>query len=239
MVKGIHTSGGAMRAALVAQEILANNLANAGTTGFRQTKTAFRLSPAMGPPTDGAAPTAPMPEVVTRMDQAPGAFQVTEAPLDFAIRGDGFFAVQTDDGERYTRGGHFRLAEDGTLVTSQGHPVLADGGPVVVPLDAQLEVGADGSLIASGQSLGRLQVITFEEGTGGLRYVGSGLLAADGEPVPAEDAQVLQGVLESPNVSPVQAMVDMIALMRHFEMNQRAIRTQDETLGRLIDWARG
>jgi flagellar basal body rod protein FlgG len=71
-----------------------------------------------------------------------------------------------------------------------------------------------------------------------LSHAGPGLLAASGEAVPAEGARVLQGVLESPNVAPVQAMVDMITLLRHFEMNQRAVRTQDDTLGRLLDWAR-
>jgi len=238
MVKGIHTNAGAMRAALVAQDILANNLANASTPGFRQSRVGFHLAAQGGPPIDGAAPTLPMPEPVARIDTAPGTFQVTDDRFDLAIQGEGYFVVQTEGGERYTRSGHFLLADDGTLVTPQGDPVLADGGPVLVPPGAELGVAADGTLSAGDQSLGRLQVVTFEDGAAGLLHSGAGLLSATGAAVPSENARVLQGVLESPNTAAVQTMVDMITLLRHFEMNQRAIRTQDETLGRLIDWAR-
>lgn len=238
MVKGIHTSAGAMRAALLAQDVLANNLANAGTPGFRQSRVAFSLASAPGAPTDGAAPTPPMPEPVTRLDDAPGTYQVTEDRYDLAIQGDGYFVIQTQNGERYTRAGHFLLAGDGMLITPAGDPVLSEGGPVLVPEGAALQVAPDGTVSAGDQSFGRLQVVTFAEGGAGLRPSGAGLLASTDPPVPSENARVLQGVLESPNTTAVQTMVDMITLLRHFEMNQRAVRTQDETLGRLLDWAR-
>jgi flagellar basal-body rod protein FlgF len=238
MVRGIQTNAGAMRAALLAQDILANNLANASTPGFRQSRVGFHMAALPAPPVDGAAATPPMPDAVARIDQSPGVFQVTDDRLDLAIQGEGYFVVQTVNGERYTRSGHFQLAQDGTLSTSQGDPVLTDGGPVLVPAGANLEVAADGTLRAGDQVLGRLQVVTFADGGAGLRHAGAGLLASDSGSQPSEGASVLQGVLEAPNVTAVQSMVDMITLLRHFEMNQRAIRTQDETLGRLIDWAR-
>ncbi len=238
MVKGIHANAGAMRAALLAQDILANNLANVGTAGFRQSRFGFHLAAMPGAPVDGAPPTPPMPEAVTRIDTAPGTFQLTDDRYDLAIQGDGYFVVQTEGGQRYTRAGHFVLGDDGTLTTPQGDPLLAEGGPVVVPAGADLDVATDGALSAGGQSLGRLQIVTFEDGGASLRHAGAGLFSSEAEGVVSENARVLQGVLEAPNVSAVQTMVDMIALMRHFEMNQRAIRTQDETLGRLLDWAR-
>lgn len=238
MVKGIHANAGAMRAALLAQDILANNLANASTAGFRQSRFGFHLAAVPGAPVDGASPVPPMPEAVARIDTAPGTFQVTDDRYDLAIQGEGYFVIQTEAGERYTRAGHFTLAEDGTLTTPAGDLVLAEGGPVAVPAGADLEVATDGTLNAAGQSLGRLQIVTFEDGGAGLRHAGAGLYSTDGEGVISENARVLQGVLEAPNVTPVQTMVDMISLLRHFEMNQRAIRTQDETLGRLLDWAR-
>lgn len=238
MVKGIQTNAGAMRAALLAQDILANNLANASTPGFRQSRVGFRQATLAAPPVDGAPPTLPMPDPVTRIDLAPGIYQVTDDHLDLAIQGEGYFVVQTVNGERYTRSGHFQLAQDGTLVTPQGDPLLTEGGPVLVPAGAQLEVAADGTLRAGDQDLGRLQVVTFADGGAGLRHAGASMLSSDSGAEPAESARVLQGVLEAPNVTAVQSMVDMITLLRHFEMNQRAIRTQDETLGRLIDWAR-
>jgi flagellar basal-body rod protein FlgF len=238
MVKGICTNAGAMRAALLAQDVLANNLANASTPGFRQSRIGFHQSAQAGPPVDGAPPTMPMPDAVARIDQAPGIFQVTDDRLDLAIQGEGYFVVQTVNGERYTRSGHLNLAQDGTLITSQGDPVLTDGGPVLVPSGANLEVTADGTLRVGEQVLGRLQVVNFADGGAGLSHAGAGLFSSETAAEPAASARVLQGVLEAPNVSAVQTMVDMITLLRHFEMNQRAIRTQDETLGRLIDWAR-
>ncbi len=238
MVKGIQTNAGAMRAALLAQDILANNLANASTPGFRQSRVGFRQATQAAPPVDGAPPTMPMPDPVTRIDLGPGVYQVTDDPLDLALQGEGYFVVQTPDGERYLRSGHFQLAQDGTLITPQGDPLLGDGGPVLVPAGEKLQVAGDGTLRAGDQELGRLQIVTFADGGAGLRHAGAGLLASDSGAEPVEGARVLQGVLEAPNVTAVQSMVDMIALLRHFEMNQRAIRTQDETLGRLIDWAR-
>lgn len=238
MVKGIHASAGAMRHVMAAQAILANNLANAQATGFKQDRIAFRLASTQAPPRGSGAAIAPGPELITSLDQGPGAFEVTERTLDLAIQGGGFFTVQTPDGERYTRAGHFQLAEDGTLITPQGFPILADGGPITLPTDTEIQIATDGTIRSGEQVLGRIGVAAFE-GDPGFTHVGGGLLATEDAPIPSDGARVLQGVLEGPNIEPVQAMVDMITLLRHFEMNQKAITAQDESLGTLLSWARG
>lgn len=238
MVKGIHASAGAMRHAMTAQAILANNLANAQATGFKQDRIAFRLANTQAPPDNAGADVAPGPELITHLDQRPGAFEVTERALDLAIQGEGFFTVQTPDGERYTRAGHFQVAEDGTLITPQGFAVLADGGPITVPAGGEIQIASDGTVRSGEQTLGRIGVATFEDAPG-FTHIGGGLLATDAAPIPSEEARVLQGVLEGPNIEPIQAMVEMITLLRHFEMNQKAVSAQDESLGTLLSWARG
>jgi flagellar basal-body rod protein FlgF len=235
MVRGILTSAGGMRPALWAQSILSHNLANASTSGFRQERLGYAQPTGAARTASGAR--AGAPELVTRLDPTPGAYEVTDRPLDLALQGDGYFAVQTPEGERYTRAGHFLRAEDGTLVTPQGHPLLADGGPIVLPAGAELQVAADGTLRAGEQNLGRLRLVSFGPETP-LAPAGAGLLAAQGEAATAAGLRVQQGVLEGPNVTPVQAMVEMISLLRHFEMNQKALQVQDESLGQLLNWVR-
>jgi flagellar basal body rod protein FlgG len=237
MVKGILASAGAMRPVLTAQGVLANNLANASTTGFRRDRVAFRLdAPAAG--VAGQSPgSALAPHLATQIDPRPGSYQVTDRRLDMALQGDGYFVIATPDGERYTRGGHFVLAEDGTLVTPQGHAVMTDGGPLTLPSGAQLQVLPDGTLRDPERLFGKLQIVSFDEAPR-FTHVGAGLLATETEPVAADEARVLQGVIEGPNVEPVQAMVEMITLLRHFEMNQKALQAQDESLGHLLTWVR-
>jgi flagellar basal-body rod protein FlgF len=236
MVKGILTSAGAMRPALTVHSILANNLANATTAGFRQDRVAFQqlisgAADAAGQDLSGA------PTLATALDLTAGAYEVTDRPFDIAIQGEGFFVVQTPAGEQYTRGGQLKLAENGLLVTPQGHPIMGEGGPLVLPADAPLSISPNGELRSGQQPIGRLRLVTLPAGSQ-PQHVGGGLLAVEGEVAPADGARVLQGVIEGANVEPVQAMVDMITLLRHFEMNQKALQAQDASLGHLLSWVR-
>ncbi|MBM3317783.1 MAG: flagellar hook basal-body protein [Candidatus Eisenbacteria bacterium] len=239
MVKGIQTSGAAMRPAMLAQAILAHNLANANTDGFRQDRIAFaRPASASREPVAGESPSG-APELRAALDTSPGPYQVTQEPLDLALQGDGYFVVATPEGERYTRVGHFRMSTEGTLVTPQGFPVLGSGGPLTLPRAGGLRVTANGEIRDEQQVFGQVRVVRFEaEQEAPLRRAGAGLYASSAEPVEAEGVRVLQGVLEGPNVQPLQALVEMVTLLRHFEMNEKALRAQDESLGRLIESAR-
>jgi len=237
MIKGIIASGAAMRPTMLAQEVLANNLANASTKGFRQDRIAFQQLMTDQQPANPGEDVATAPQLSTSIDTTAGAYQVTDRTLDLAVQGDGFFVVQTPDGELYTRSGHFQVSAEGTITTPDGHPVLADGGPITINDAANLRVTADGRIYENDTAIGQMTVVTFEEGTA-LTHAGAGLLSAAGEAVPSLEAKVMQGALEGPNVEPVQAMVEMITLMRHFEMNQKALQTQDESLGNLLAWVK-
>ena len=235
MVNGSRASAAGMRPAMLAQEILANNLANASTAGFRQDRIAFQQLYTGRSTLQGFGMASP--QIVSRIDPRPGVLEVTDRPLDLAIDGDGYFAVSTPDGERYTRAGHFVLSSEGTLTTPQGFPVLSEGGPLTLPGDVPVSITSNGTLRGEERTYGRVRIVRFEPNTP-MRHAGAGLLIADGDAEAAENARVLQGVIEGANVSPVQAMVEMITLLRHFEMNQKALRTQDETLGQLLSWVR-
>jgi len=151
-------------------------------------------------------------EVVT--DWTPQPARETGEPLDFAITGDGFFAVQTDRGLRYTRNGQFTVSPQGQLVTPQGDPVLGRGGGPV-------PVGADGRVDPR-----LLQVVNLAN----PRKDGDALVA--GNPGGGAVGQVRAGALEGSGADPARSMVDMIASMRAFEAGQRVITTIDETLGK-------
>jgi flagellar basal-body rod protein FlgF len=239
MIRGIQTSGAALRPAADTQSILANNLANATSTGFMQDRISFEqvIAPATGATSAENAGLAP--QLRATIDARRGPYEVTQRPLDLAIEGDGFFVVSTPEGDRYTRSGRFQIAQDGTLVNGQGLPVLSSGGPLTLPAEENLRITGDGEIRDENQAYGRVRVVTFEDpASAGLSHAGGGLFTASAEPVEADGARVLQGVLEGPNVEPLQALVEMVTLLRHFEMNERALRAQDESLGTLIDWAR-
>lgn len=215
------------------QAVTAHNLANVSTTGYKAETAAFRVAPVTGP---GLATRAYAVDSTTGTDFTPGALQATGRELDVAIDGDGFFAVEARDGvEAYTRSGSFDLSPEGELTTRSGQPVLGEGGPISVPPNANITIGRDGTVSATiaGQSsanvsvLGKLKLVNPPPGTlaksvdGLFRPRTGGALDAD----PA--VNVAAGKLESSNVNPVSAMVDMINLARAFEMQMKLLQSVD------------
>jgi flagellar basal-body rod protein FlgF len=214
------------------QAVTAHNLANASTTGYKAETTTFRVAPVVGP---GMATRAYALDSTPGADLASGAVQATGRDLDVAIEGPGFFAVEATDGtEAYTRAGSFDVSPDGQLLTRTGLTVLGEGGPIVVPPDSRIQVGRDGtvSAVTPGQSaavnvLGRLKLVNaaageVQKGADGLFRLRSG------QPADADDTvSVTAGALESSNVNPVAAMVDMINLARNFEMQMKLIQNAD------------
>ncbi len=213
-----------------ALDVTANNVANQTTAGFKAEKVAFReyLMRLDGP--DAGDPTVSLahdPDSYT--DFTPGGLQSTGAPLDFAIDGDGFFAVSAPSGVRYTRDGHFGLSEFGELVTRDGHPVLDDGSnPILIDPDAgPLLVSPQGELQQDGVPIARIGVFAFED-TRALTKTGANLFAAAEEPTPRETAIVRQGFVELSNVQPIVAMTDMMEIMRAYETTAQLIETSGE-----------
>jgi flagellar basal-body rod protein FlgF len=217
------------KATLQRQDSLANNLANASTTGFRAELQAFRAVPVRG---DGASTRVYALESSIGHDTRSGPVQATGRGLDVALQGNAWLAVQSLDGtEAYTRAGALQISAEGQLVTPGGLPVLGDGGPINVPANAAVEIAADGSIttqVGSGrpQQAGRLKLVTPEaplaRGSDGLFRAADGDLGAD------PNARLQSGALEGSNVSPVETMVAMIAAARQFEQQMKMLQGAEQ-----------
>lgn len=228
MDRMIYLSMSGAKATMQRQDVLAHNLANASTTGFRAELQAFRAVPVRG---DGASTRVYALETTTGYDASTGPITATGRNLDVAVQGKSWLSVQALDGtEAYTRAGALELTADGMLVTPSGLPVLSDGGPVTVPPGAVPSIAPDGTVSARQANgsvipVARLKMVTPEapllRGTDGL------FRASDGD-LPADPAARLQdGALEGSNVSPIETMVGMIAAARQFEAQTKMMQTAE------------
>jgi flagellar basal-body rod protein FlgF len=225
----IYLSMSGAKAMLQRQEVLAHNLANASTPGFRAEIAAFRAVPVRG---DGASTRVYALESTPGHSDAPGVVQATGRMLDVAVSGRSWLAVQAFDGtEAYTRGGALDVGPEGELVTRGGLPVLGDGGPITIPAGAQVEIAPDGTVSAQvgaarPQVVGRLKLVTpetaLQRGDDGLFRSAAGDLDAD----PA--ARVQQGAIEGSNVSPVETMIAMISAARQFEQQMKVLQGAEQ-----------
>jgi len=206
-------------------DVAADNLANAGTAGYRAERDYFR-SAILGP----AALDSQLNSTVnnfgvlggSRLDLGQGSLTPTGNPLDLAIEGSGFFAIRTPQGIRYTRDGQFQRAADGTLTTQAGEPVLdARQQPVRVPAGAVV-VGADGAVSIHGAIAGKLAVVAFAPealtAEGANRYA-----AAPGAQPVAATGTIHQGALESSNQDVIEGSLQLVLLQRQAEMMEKAV----------------
>ncbi len=243
MLRGIYAAATGMLVEQVRQEVIAGNLANADTAGYKRQVAVERPlaqfplrrlgdGPGRTPAGVGVLGTgAALATTVTLFGQ--GGLRPTGNALDLALVGDGFFAVETPSGVRFTRDGAFMVDRDGYLVTAAGYRVLGEGGPLQVG-SGRVEVDTEGRVTVDGVTRGRLQLVAFADVTV-LRREGENLYSAPpGAGVPA-DASVKAGYLELSNVQPVREMVDLIAVMRSYEACQRLIKAHDETLGQAVN----
>jgi flagellar basal-body rod protein FlgF/flagellar basal-body rod protein FlgG len=226
MDSGFYAACAGLRAQSQALELVANNLANANTGGYRSQHTTFRAL-VTG---QGAVATNPLNAAINAFgvlgdshpDLAQGHLERTGNALDVAIEGKGFFAVETAAGVLYTRQGNFRVSPKGGLVTAAGDAVLGEQGAVLVP-GGDLAISADGTVSAGGAIAAKLRVVEFAPGTP-LTAVGNAYYSAAAPAARATTTSTLrQGMLESSNVDPVAATVNLIAVQRHAEMLQRAL----------------
>ena len=228
----IYTSMTGASAAAHRQSVLANNLANASTNGFRAEMSTFRSVPLQG---DGSTTRVFALEATSGYVDKPGPVQRTGCALDAMAVGNAWFAVQGLDGvEAYTRNGGFEVSPTGALLTNTGLPVLSDGGgPIDVPPNAEVSLGSDGTLTAktAGQppaAIGRLKLAT-PTAEDPLRRGDDGLFrAASGEQIPNDpNARLLSGAIEGSNVNAVETMVGMIAASRQFEQQIKMLQTAE------------
>ncbi|MCW5657930.1 MAG: flagellar basal-body rod protein FlgF [Burkholderiaceae bacterium] len=229
MDRMIYLSMTGAKATMQRQEVLANNLANVSTPGFRAELTAFRAVPVLG---QGASTRVYALESTPGYNAEPGAVHATGRNLDIAMKGNAWLAVQGLDGtEAYTRGGALDLNNEGLLVTKTGLTVLGDGGPITIPANAQVQIAPDGTVSAAvgnarPQTVGKLKLVTpetpLQRGEDGLFRAVEGDLSAD------PNARVQDSALEGSNVSPVETMIAMIAAARQFEQQMKMVHSAQE-----------
>lgn len=213
-------------------QVVANNIANAATTGFRQEGVIF--SEFVQPVGNGPSVSMAVARVrETSMVQ--GTLTQTGGGFDFAIEGEGFFLVETPEGERLTRAGAFAVSVEGDLVTADGYRVLDTGGaPIFVPPNATgFSAAADGTLSANGQPLAQIGVVVPTDPTDLTRETGVRFEAIGGFD-PVETPRVLQGFLESSNVDPVGQIARMITVQRAYELGQSFLDAEDERVRNAI-----
>ena len=204
-------------------EIVTNNLANADTHGFKAERVFARMLGESGPVAD------------TTTDLRAGTLKVTGSPLDIALGGDGFLVVETPQGERLTRGGAFRLDEQGRIVDPNGNPLLGESGPITAQ-GGSIVIEATGRVTVDGKEAGRLRVETLAADAP-LEHAGANLFVTTGatQPVDSEARLVRQGHLEESNVNTVGSMVDMISIQRAYASVQKAMSTLDGVRGTIVN----
>lgn len=211
---------------------IANNIANAATTGYRAEHTLFEpVIEAAGEPRQLAF----VQDVGLFRDTSPGPIAATGNPLDLAIQGDGYLTFRTPAGERYGRAGHLQLDAEGRLVDASGNPILDEAGAEVTlpPGERGMTVAEDGTIAGSAGPVARLQLVTFGNEQA-LQREGGGLYRSEAVPRPAT-GRFVQGALEGANVAPVLEMTAMLETVRAFQGVQRLIDTQDELDRKAID----
>ena len=227
-------------AAFRSMDVIANNLANMSTPGYKRETARFEEYMEQVRPAEGQAgkqTVSFVKDAGNLRDLSQGELSHTGAPLDVAISGNGYFQIQTPAGMRYTRDGHFSLDPNGQIVTSEGYPVQGDGGAITITPDAgDINIGKDGTIssIINGNinQLGKLQVVDFADDSK-LTKQGSNLYSTSQATTPAT-ASVQQGMLEGSNVQPVIEITHMIDVSRAYQMTATLSSSQEDMMRQAI-----
>ena len=216
-------------------QVVANNIANTNTTGYKTDRAVF-AEYVMA--TGADSPSLSMGGLAGHsFDLTQGTVKFTGGQFDLALQGDGFFAIETDAGQRLTRAGAFQLSAEGDLITADGARVLDNGNtPIQIPPDAEnLAIAGDGTISANGQIIGQVGIFTTN---GQLQRDTDTRFVAEGGTQPAEGTTILQGALEASNVSPVIEMARMIEVQRAYEAGQTVLEREDQRVTQFISTVR-
>jgi flagellar basal-body rod protein FlgF len=237
MDSGYYAACAGLAAQTQALELVAHNLANLSTTGYRGQQSTFRSLLAGS----GAVSANPINIAInnlgvlggSHLDLTSGSLASTGNPLDVAVAGgSGFFTVQSAQGVVYTRDGSFHLTAAGQLATSQGNAVLGQQGPVILP-NGNVAISSDGTISVDGNVVDKLRLAEFPAETN-LTAVGNATYSAPaGSAVAAVESSVSQGMLEGSNVSPTEGVVQLITVQRNAEMLSRALSAFDSQLNQI------
>jgi len=222
-------------------DVIAANLANANTAGYKRTVGRFEqaLLAAIGQAPGAASGTVVHPALAqfdTRpVDFSPGPIRTTGRPLDLAVKGDAIFVVETAAGPRYTRKGQLHVSADGAITDGSGNAFAAAGGALRLPAGAHdITVAPDGQVTANGEQIGRLRLVDVAR-PDMLVAQGSTLFRNEGPaPRDAADSEIIQGAIEESNVSPVLEMVALVQVTRAYEASARVMRRMDGLHGQLV-----
>jgi len=235
MLRGIYTSTTGMVAEMERQNIVANNLANVDTVGFKRDNVVqqpfaeIMLNAYSKQVIKNIGPLGLGVQAVTEFaDFSNGSIVTTDNPYDLAIEGLGLFAVETNTGVKYTRAGNFLVDQDNYLVTRDGYNVLGENGPIRV--EGSFTVSEEGEIIQNGAVVDRLLI--FSEA--GMEKAGETLYVND-QPQLATRYRIVQGALERSNVNPIREMIQMINVTRTYDTNHRALMAHDETLAKVVN----
>jgi len=212
-------------------DILSNNISNMGTYGYKRDGITFRI-----PTEDDQKNEKSLYSLFpfggkTYVDFTPGTYKFTGNPLDLTIKGDGFFVVESSQGNLYTRRGDFAVDQQGRIVTKDGKLVVGEGGPITVA-GADIQVDSEGNVYSDNELVGKLKIVTFGDLTNLEKVEGSYLKLTDpqlqGQEKTPEGTEVWQGYVEMSNVDVVSFMVEMITLLRAHESYKNAIDAMRE-----------
>lgn len=250
MIRGLYIASTGMNVQTKRMDVISNDLANAATTGYKKDVAVVSSFPEVLTariddmqnhiPNNGNIGTmnfgAKIDGVYTQFSQ--GSVIKSDAPTSVAIQGDGFFSVQTPNGIKYTRDGNFSINQNGELVTQEGYNVLGENGAIsfgdaFLTSSSELQIRSNGEVMIDEEVVDRLAVVAFENNEV-LTKAADNLYEGNGVPTPFRGS-VLQGFLESSNVNPVTAMVDMITVSRAYEANQKMIQVHDNLLGKAVN----
>lgn len=245
MIRGLEIAGMGMNVQATKLNVISNNLANVNTTGYKKDtpvvsafESLFLLAvdkkdnkrlknEEIGSITLGTY----IDTIYTSFTQ--GGAKQTGRDLDLTLQGEGFFEVNTPMGSRYTRDGSFEISNDGYLVTKEGYRVIGQNGELNLDRDKSIVINEVGEIYQEDTLVSKLSINNFSD-LSGLQKVGDNLYEVDQVGIPFE-GKVIQGSLEVSNVNPVSAMVEMIAVSRAYEANQKMIQTHDALLGKIVN----
>lgn len=214
-------------------QVVANNIANAQTTGFQREEATFAEHIArLGRGDESLSMTA---SLVRRIDRTQGALSPTGSPFDLAIQGEGYFQIGTPTGAMLTRAGSFSTNQNGEMVTPDGYPLLDLGGaPIFIPPDASdLAIGKDGTVQANGLPLAQVGLVMPTDPLA-LQRRGSGLFESPGGVVPVDQPVILQGFTEASNVNPIAEISRMIEVQHAYEQGQKFMDSEHERIRGVI-----
>ena len=228
MDKLVYTAAAGMKGRMAAQAAIANNIANANTTGFRAERVNFDALVIQGAGFDTRQPSS---EEVTDLDRRAGAIVQTARPLDVALPGDAWLTVQASDGsEAYTRRGDLQIAPSGVLQTGDGYAVMGSGGPITLPPAKSVAIAEDGTISivpssgGAAQAIDKLKLVSAK-GTDTVKGLDNLLHVRGGGRLPEDlTAKVESGALEQSNVNLTQSLVDMIENQRGYEVQAQLLK---------------